>query len=179
MSVMVTMSSGMSTVSVPEKHPSAQKRPHGERPEPCTTFVAAASEGTDKQGVPAHPPAVVSTYLPTCLPAYLQGVSAWLGSGEPTWRRTPCADEDALDTSVFALESGLLRLALTKSVRALGRTAEEGGVALEKGVLALETGSFAANSRCNSRRNQVRVRVRVRVRGNSRRNPDRSRAVQR
>jgi len=40
-SVMVTMSSGMSTVSVPEKQPSAQKRPHGDRPKRVTTLSAA------------------------------------------------------------------------------------------------------------------------------------------
>ena len=40
-SVIVTMSSGMSTVSVAEKHPSAQKRPQGERPYRSTTLTAA------------------------------------------------------------------------------------------------------------------------------------------
>ena len=40
-SVMVTMSSGISTVSVAEKQPSAQKSPHGERPYFSTTRSAA------------------------------------------------------------------------------------------------------------------------------------------
>ena len=40
-SVIVTMSSGMSTVIVPLKTASAQKSPHGERPYLSTTFTAA------------------------------------------------------------------------------------------------------------------------------------------
>ena len=37
-SVIVTISSGMSTVRVPEKIPSAQKSPHGDRPKRDTTW---------------------------------------------------------------------------------------------------------------------------------------------
>ena len=40
--VIVTMSSGMTTVITPEKQPSAQKRPHGERPYLSTNLCAHA-----------------------------------------------------------------------------------------------------------------------------------------
>eukprot|EP00962_Isochrysis_galbana_P025880 scaffold8005_cov118-Isochrysis_galbana.AAC.5 len=47
-SVMVTMSSGMRTVRQAEKQPSAQNRPHGDRPYRCTTLMAAACRKPDR-----------------------------------------------------------------------------------------------------------------------------------
>ena len=47
-SVMVTISSGMSTVNVAEKQPSAQKSPHGERPYRSTTLSAAVCKKPER-----------------------------------------------------------------------------------------------------------------------------------